>query len=97
MGRDVGEPAAGEVGILGVVLLGLGLDVLVEILRHGVLLVPGLREVVAEAARARGPGNLGGVALRAAHGCDVRARSGELGCELGRFLTVVGLAGCTDA
>lgn len=96
MGRDIGEAAAFEVGVLGEVRLDILVDVLVEIVSDSFLLVPCLIEVVAEASRTRRPGNLWRVGLSSAHGCDVGACPGELRCEFGGFLAVVGLARGTD-
>lgn len=96
MSRDIGEPTTLKVGKLGEILLDVGVDVLVEIAGHRVFLVPSLREVVAEAARARGPGDLWCVSLSSAHGGDVWAGPGELRGELGSFLAVVGLARGAD-
>lgn len=78
LGRDVGVRAAAGVEVRGDACVGL---VGGQPVGHGGVLVGGAAEDLGEAAAARGPGALGGVARRAADGGDPGAGGGEGGGE----------------
>lgn len=96
MRGHIRESTPSKVGELRVVRLGPVADVLRQVRLHRLALIPRRREVVAEPAGARHPGDLGRHRLRAAHRGDIRTGAGELRRELGLLRPVVGLAGRAD-
>lgn len=83
MSGDIRESAAGKVGIVRVVLLGLGADVVVQVVLDCGVLVPGTREVVGETTGRRIPGCLGHDIGCSTDGSNVGAGGRENGVELG--------------
>ena len=97
MCRNIRIPAIGKVGVSAKIPLGGRLNVVVQIGGDGGCLVIRAREIVAEAARTGGPGDLGADGLSAADGGDVGTGARERRRELRCLLAVVGLTRCTDA
>jgi hypothetical protein len=63
----IGEASAVEVGELVVVVLGIWIDVELEVIVDSLLLVPWAAKVVAESSGAVDPGNFWGDSLSAAY------------------------------
>lgn len=97
MRRNIRISAVAKVGVSAKVLPGGRANVVVQIRGHRGCLVIRAREIVAEAARAGGPGDLGADGLGAADGGDVGTGARERRRELWCSLAVVGLTRCTDA
>lgn len=97
MRRNIRISAVAKVGVSAKVLPGGRANVVVQIRGHRGCLVIRAREIVAEAARAGGPGDLGADRLGAADGGDVGTGAWERRRELWCPLAVVGLTRCTDA
>lgn len=87
--RHIREAAPGEVSVGGVVFLGRGTDVTGQVGVYSGCLVGGLSEVVAKSAGTGNPGNFWADGLGASNSGDVGTCTGELWCELWRFLAVV--------
>ena len=97
MRRNIRIPAIAKVGVSAKVLPGGRANVVIQICGHRGCLVIRAREIVAEAARTGGPGDLGLDGLGAADGGDVRTGAWEGRRELWCPFAVVGLTRCTDA
>lgn len=97
MRRNIRISAIAKVGVSAKVLPGGRANVVVQIRGHRGCLVIRAREIVAEAARAGGPGDLGADGLGAADGGDIGTGAWERRRELWCSLAVVGLTRCTDA